>query len=262
LNLCALEEKDRLRRLYAEEYVSLPLAATGYAAFEVRRPPFDDPRVRRAFAQAVDREALAGVTLGGYYSPATGGFVPPGMPGHVPGVALPYDPERARELLLEAGYGGGSGFPPVEFVTTSVQHAHGKYLSEQWRENLGVELRWSELPWPEYQPLVHRDPPHIFYVGWSGDYLDPDAWLRVAVQLHTAWRAQRYLELVDQARQATDQTERMGLYAEVERLLAEEVPLLPCTYNRTHMLLKPWVRRYPISVRQEPYWKEVILEPH
>jgi oligopeptide transport system substrate-binding protein len=262
LSASTVEETDRMRRLHAEEYVSLPYAGTGYVAFDVRRAPFDDPRVRRAFAQAVDREALAGVALGGYYFPASGGLVPPGMPGHVPGVALPYDPGRARELLLEAGYGGDSGFPPVELATSGGQHAHGKYLSEQWRENLGVPLRWREVPWAEYLPMVHRDPPHIFYMGWHADYPDPDGYLRVVVELHTAWRHRRYLELVDQARQATDQEGRMGLYAQAERLLAEEVPILPLTYNRNHMLLKPWVRRYPFSVRRDPYWKDVILEPH
>jgi oligopeptide transport system substrate-binding protein len=262
LRISAPEETDRMRRLHAEEYVSLPGASTRYTAFDVRRAPFDDARVRRAFAHAVDREALAGITLGGYYAPATGGFVPPGMPGHVPGVALPYNPERARELLAEAGYGGGSGFPPVDFLTAHQMHVEGKHLYEQWQDNLGVSLRWSKMPWAEYLEVVHRDPPHIYYMGWQADYPDPDSFLRVAVPLHTTWRPQRYLALVDKARYATDQQERMKVYAEVERMLAEEVPLLPLTYGRTHMLLKPWVRRYPVSVRREPYWKNVILEPH
>jgi ABC-type oligopeptide transport system substrate-binding subunit len=99
-------------------------------------------------------------------------------------------------------------------------------------------------------------------MGWHGDQADPDGWLRVAVRLHTAWRPRRYLELVERARSSTDQEERMRLYAELERLLVEEVPLLPLTYNRGHMLLKPWVRRYPVNVRNQQYWKEVILEPH
>jgi oligopeptide transport system substrate-binding protein len=177
-------------------------------------------------------------------------------------LALPYDPERARELLLEAEYGAGSGLPPVDFLTTDRWQMESKHLRDQWRENLGVELRWSEMPWAEYLEVVNRDPPHIFLMGWNPDYPDPDVYLRVAVQLHTAWRPRRYLELVEQARQSTAQEERMRLYAQVERLLAEEVPLLPLTYDRIHVLLKPWVRRYPISVRGDVFWKDVILEPH
>jgi len=105
---------DRARQRHAGEYVSAPWLATFYIGFDVTRPPFDDPRVRRAFTLATDRERLADVAMRGYVSPATGGFVPPGMPGHSPGTGLPYDPEGARHLLAEAGYPGGLGFPVVE----------------------------------------------------------------------------------------------------------------------------------------------------
>jgi len=230
--------------------------------FDVRRAPFDDPRVRRAFAYALDRETLSGVALGGYRSPASGGLVPPGMPGHSPGIALPYSPERARDLLAEAGYPGGRGFPTVDFVTVTEVHALGKHLHTQWGKNLGVQLHWREVLSAEYSDLVDSDPPHLFLMGWTPDYPDPDAFLRVAVQLHTAWRPQRYLALVDEARHATDQQERMKVYAEVERMLAEEVPLLPLIYGRWHLLYKPWVRRYPRSVSDEYFWKDVVIEPH
>ncbi|NIV21458.1 MAG: hypothetical protein GWN54_12980, partial [Gammaproteobacteria bacterium] len=147
------EETDRIRR-HGAEYVSLPRAGTWFVAFDVRRAPFDDPRVRRAFAYAVDRETLAGVTMGGYVSPASGGLVPPGMPAHSPGIGLPYSPERARDLLAEAGYPGGRGFPIVDFVTATGNHALGKHLHTQWQENLGVELHWREMDWAEFVDLV------------------------------------------------------------------------------------------------------------
>jgi tetratricopeptide (TPR) repeat protein len=76
-------ERDRIRRRHAGEYVSVPALHTGYVGFDVSRPPFDDVRVRRAFALAIDKETLADVVNRGYWSPATGGFVPPAMPGHL-----------------------------------------------------------------------------------------------------------------------------------------------------------------------------------
>jgi oligopeptide transport system substrate-binding protein len=94
---------NRLRKSHATEWVTLPSANTGAIVFDASRPPFDDARVRRAFAHALDRAWLMDVVWGGFWETAMGGFVPPGLPGHTPGIALAYDPERARELLAEAG---------------------------------------------------------------------------------------------------------------------------------------------------------------
>lgn len=77
--LAALPSKGlyRARQQHAGEYVRTPHLAVGYMAFDVHRPPFDDPRVRRAFVLAIDRETLADVVLRGHDSPATGGFILP-----------------------------------------------------------------------------------------------------------------------------------------------------------------------------------------
>ena len=114
--------------------------------FDVNRPPFDDPRVRRAFVLATDREMLADVALRGYVFPATGGFVPPGIPGHSPGIGSPYDPEGARQLLAEAGYPDGRGFPVVGALLprAAITLAGCEYQQAQWQENLGVEIVWRE----------------------------------------------------------------------------------------------------------------------
>ncbi|GAG42728.1 unnamed protein product, partial [marine sediment metagenome] len=138
-HLCDLPaaDLDRARHRHAGEYLSVPTVTTHYVGFDVSRPPFDDPRVRRAFVLATDRETLADGVLRGTVSPATGGFVPPGMLGHSPGIALPCDPDRARLLLAEAGYPGGRGFPDVGFPTDHRRVPHGEYLQAQWRENLG-----------------------------------------------------------------------------------------------------------------------------
>ncbi len=123
-------DMDRTRQRHPEEFVSEPWLHTHYLSFNTSRPPFDDVRVRRAFVLAMDRETLSGVALGGTVFPATGGFVPPNMAGHSPGIALPYDPDEARKLLAEAGYPGGRGFPPVVCLTllATVQKEPSEYL--------------------------------------------------------------------------------------------------------------------------------------
>jgi oligopeptide transport system substrate-binding protein len=262
LEPAAPREMDHVRQRHGAEYVSLPSAAVDRLAFDLTCPPFEDRRVRRAFAHAVDRQALADAALGGYNFPATGGFVPPGMPGYAPGIALPFDPGQAAALLAAAGYPGGRGFPDVELVANFRYGGVCEHLQAQWREHLGVEIRWRVMDWSDLLDLLAEAVPPLLLQGWVADYPDPDTYLRVAVQLHAAWGSERYLDLVEGARRSTDQSERMALYAQAERLLAEDVPLLPLVYERIHMLIKPWVRRYPISVLGDPFWKDAVIEPH
>jgi oligopeptide transport system substrate-binding protein len=258
------EARASMRNMFASDYVSLPSAGVNFLAFDVSHPPFDDPRVRRAFAHALDRVWFVDKVGLGQFLPATGGFLPPGMPAHVPGIALPYDPEYARELLADAGYPGGASFPVVEMLAPAHRPDLWDSIVGQWHDNLGVAIRPDDsiIAWAEYLDRVHNAPPHIYLNGWVGDYPDPDNYLRVAVQLHSAWHHPQYLEAVERARCTLDQAGRMDLYAQAQRILSEEVPILPLTYGRLHWLVKPWVRRYPVSASGGIFWKDVVLEAH
>jgi oligopeptide transport system substrate-binding protein len=249
---------ERLRQAHAGEYVLLPTLSTFYLVFDVTRAPFHDRRVRRAFAHALDRDLLVGLTLAGCYFPASGGIVPPGMPGHSAGIALPYDPERARELLTEAGYPGGQGFPSVRMLTWPRYEGSSQDLQAQWREELGVEIPFGTLEWAQYLDRVYSDPPRLFWKSWIADYPDPDSFLRVAVRQHGAWSNETYDELVEKARRVTDQAERMKLYRQADRILVEEVPILPLSYERIPFLVKPWVRRFADWTA----WKDMVIDPH
>jgi len=256
-------ERDRVRLRHAGEYVSVPALHTGYVGFDASRPPFDDPRVRRAFVLATDRETLANVVNRGYWSPATGGFVPPGMPGHSPGIALPYDPERARQLLAKAGYPDGRGFPVVDALTFHGIETSAEYLQTQWRENLGLEILCQALPFGEYQEGQDKATPHMSISAWQADYPDPDDFLRVGLRwAGMGWRCEAYDELVEKARRVMDQGERMKLYRQAERILVEEAPVMPWCHIRWSLLVKPWVKRYPVSPMRQWFWKDVIIEPH
>ena len=259
-------EVDRARQRHAGEYVSTPWLRTTYVGFDVSRPPFDDVRVRRAFALAVDRATLANVVLRGYHFPATGGFVPPGMPGYSAGIGLPYDPEQARQLLAEAGYPGGRDFPVVEALTPPVAFGHeiNEYLQAQWRENLEVETAGETVEWATFfDRRSRRALPHIFLIGWSVDYPDPDSFLRASpIRRYTQWRNAAYDRLVEEARRVTDEEERMKLYGQADRILVEEAAIVPLTYLRAHLLVKPWVSKYPTPATGRRFWKDVIIEPH
>jgi oligopeptide transport system substrate-binding protein len=118
------------------------------------------------------------------------------------------------------------------------------------------------MHWAEYLDLLRSGGPQMWIMSWVSDYPDPDNYLRVALQRFSGWHHERYHAIVEQARRALEQGERMGLYAQAERILLEEVPILPLFYLRWHMLLKPWVKKYPTSMASALYLKDVVLEPH
>jgi oligopeptide transport system substrate-binding protein len=251
-------------RRYAGECLLLPMLLTAYIGFNQRRQPFGDVRVRRAFAYALDQERIANVAFGGYRYPATGGYVPPGMPGHSPGIGLPYDPERARALLAEAGYPKGRGFPELDFLSQPGSPTEfNDDLCAQLRDNLGVEYRLEHAEWAVFFDRLGEDAPHMFSLGWGASYPDPDNYLRAGFPWQaTGWRHEAYEGLVEDARRSVDQAERLKLYAQADRILIDQAPIIPLIYGRVHMLVKPWVRRFPTSAFRSWFWKDVIIEPH
>jgi oligopeptide transport system substrate-binding protein len=259
----ASSEVNLVRQKYAGEYRKVPRLITMYLQFDVSRPPFDDVRVRQAFVQATDRNAL--VTIGSPDCvPATGGFVPPGMPGYSPGIGLPYDPEQARQLLEEAGYPGGEGFPVVESVTLPDRAAIGESLQAQWKENLGTKIKWETVERHAFLSRLGEDAPHLFILGWRADYPDPDNFLRARIGdiQRQRWQDSRYENLVIRAQRSLDQEERMQLYREAEQILVKEAPIMPIFHWSTRMLVKPWVTRYPTTGLREWFFKDVIIKPH
>jgi oligopeptide transport system substrate-binding protein len=258
-----LADRDRVRQRHAGEYRSGTVPVSFYLGFNTGRPPFDDVRVRRALALSIDRDALVRAAGGGVNSrPATGGLVPPGLPGHSQGIALPHDPEQARQLLATAGFPHGRGFPAVDALGWIADEL-GEILQDHWRKNLGLEIKWQQVGLERFMDRLDRDPPHLFETAWWADYPDPDNFLRGALLWQAMGRRDKTFDaLVKRARCSADQQERMRLYRQADRILIDEVRLVPTDYGCYHNLLKPWVKRYPVSAMGFTSSKDVVIEPH
>jgi oligopeptide transport system substrate-binding protein len=255
---------EPLKRQYASDYNYRPRFGTFFLLFDIKRPPFDDLRTRRAFTLAIDRETLAKAICKGYEFPGTGGFIPPGMPGYSAGIGLPFDPTQAQRYLAEAGYPGGEKFPRVNLLAYPLRQALVEHLQTQWRERLNVSVEIDYVKTPTVYEQIQQEQPSMAVGAWLADYADPDNYLRVCVKLDTPeWHNETYERLLDQARQTTDQAERMQVYQQADRLLMEEAIIIPLTYSQTHLFTKPWVRNFLIPAIKNPgFWKDVIIEPH
>jgi oligopeptide transport system substrate-binding protein len=228
-----------------------------------RRPPFDDLRVRRAIALGTDRERLVRLVPEFNLIYYTGGVVPAGLPGHSPDIALPYALRDAQRLLAEAGYPGGAGFPPVTAVSLVRTEPLLEALASVWREALGLTVKPQILDLATFIDRVVRGLAPMCVRGWMAHHPDPNTFLRDGVHRVTRlWRNERYEALVERAGRCADQDKRMELYRQADRMLLDEAIIVPLGPERRHLLIKPWVSRYPVSPFRPAFWQDVIMEPH
>jgi oligopeptide transport system substrate-binding protein len=218
--------------------------ATYYYSFNLAKPPFDNRLVRQAFALAVDRQMIVDIAKdrgSRQPRPATT-FTPPEVLGRdlYGQVGLPFDPATARELLAQAGYPNGEGFPEVTLVF-NYQEGHeaiANAVVAMWRDHLGVSVGLESVDdWDAYLERLATDAPPVFRLGWAADYNDPDNFL-MATFHSTSDQARvknfanaQFDRLVEQAAAASDPATRQALYIQAERILCEqEAAVIPIYY--------------------------------
>ncbi len=251
---------ERVSREHAAERVSSPNFFVRFLGFNTRKPPFDRPEARRAFALAINRQTLASL-IGGDLVPARGGLIPPHMPGHTPDIGPAYDPLAARSALVAAGYRGGHGFPEVVMLVFPAARPAAAYLKQAWERILHVSVRLEEVLWDEYvRRLTHGPVPDVFLAGWVADYPDPDSLLRVNTVLEwTGWHNDAYGALLERATLSRNQEERVHLYRQADAILIQDLPVVPLFYCCWTILLKRWVQAFPVCPLKWWFWKDVVL---
>ena len=254
-----VEILDRLRRRFPHEYVR---RTDGFLTFfywvDPEVPPLDDRRLRRAMAIAVDRDSLAANWC--LSTAARGGFVPPGIPGHVPGIAPSHDADRAAQRIADV-VGGNFTLTIIapEFAEPLVRQ-----LADQWRTvGLSVEIQLFAKLSDQDTTWSNTDGPKVGVMGWIADYPDPDTFLRVAVGEHLPhWRHDRYSSVLAKAARSLSPSGRLELYREAEQILADEAVLVPLVYQAEHLMLKPWVTKFPtVPFPYTGFLKDVVIGP-
>lgn len=234
-----------------DDFYSGPGMIVYFYRLNVRRPPLDDPRVRRALALAIDRREITDEVLRLGQLPATT-LVPPGMPGYEgPESELGFDPPRARELLAEAGFPGGEGLRELGILyNTSEQHKKvAEVVADQLRRHLGVRVHAYNQEWQSYLASVEAGDYDIARAGWIGDYLDPntflDLWVTDGGNNQTGWSDPGYDALIEAARNEADPSRRMALLRRAEGLLVNRgLPVVPVYFYVVSGLVKPHVKGF------------------
>lgn len=218
--------------------------------------PFNNAKVRKALSMAMDREVITeNITQGGQI-PAYG-VVPPGLEDEsgndfreVQGNLFEYNPEEAKKLFEEGLKEEGmtvEDFNNQNFVllfNTSESHKKiAQAVQEMWRTNLGVEIGLENV---EFQVKLDREKAgdyHISRAGWLGDFMDPmtflDLWWSQSEFNDVKYNNPEYDELIEKAKSTNDQEVRMQAMKEAEKILMEDMPVIPVYFYTQPYTVKP-----------------------
>jgi len=234
----------------------LSYVGTYYVCYQTQRAPFDDPRVRQAFTLAVDRNFIVNNVSQSGEVVATG-FVPAGI----------YDAEGAsgadfrtvggdfyetaedqyqancdlaRDLLTEAGFPNGEGFPVVEYLynTADNHKAIGEALANMWETELGVTVQLNNQEWATFLQTRKDGDYSIARNGWIADYIDPmsflDMWMTGGGNNDAQYANAEYDEVIRAAKLEADPAKRMELMHQAEDILMKQDWVLNPIYFYTN----------------------------
>jgi oligopeptide transport system substrate-binding protein len=240
-----------------------PLHETRYLVLNTTRPPLDDARVRRALALALDRGALTTNVLQGGQTPAFN-FVPPGLGGYEPGAKLTEDAAEARRLLAAAGFPGGRGFPRLELTTWPVNPAQLEAVQQMWRRELGIEITLAPREARTHLAALAAGDFALAYMTAIPDYGSAaDLFARLTAgnpDNYPHWRNAEYDRLVATAGGLTDPVARNTAWQSAERLLLDEMPVIPLYFNTQDCLVQPAVTGWRADRLWTRYYTDLSLK--
>jgi oligopeptide transport system substrate-binding protein len=211
-----------------------PVFGTYYYIFNCTQKPFDDPRVRKAFALAIDKKKIVDdVTK--MHQPPLNVLVPPGyITGYHSPAGLDLDVKTAQQLLADAGYPGGKNFPSVRFVfnNASPHDDIAQAVAQMWQENLGVSISYQRLELKSFSAARKHMEFDIARAGWYGDYMDPTTWLDLFrsnnANNDTGWHNDAFDKRMAQSDIEPNDAKRFDLLRDAEtQLITQDFPCIP-----------------------------------
>jgi oligopeptide transport system substrate-binding protein len=232
-------ELDRLKKEKPDELKILPDLGTYYYRFNVTKAPMNNADVRKALTLAIDRKLIVeNITKAGQI-PATA-FVPGGL-ADVTGdyrknggdFYKDNDVATAKQLLAKAGYPDGKGFPKLTIMynTSEAHKTIAQAIQEMWKKNLGIDVELDQAEWQVYLDRQSKLDYQVSRAGWIGDYADPMTFMDMFVtgggNNQTGWSNKDYDAAIALAKSSGDQKVRMENMHKAEKILMDEMPVMP-----------------------------------
>jgi len=248
------------------EYLRIdPWKAVYFYRLNIERKPFDKQKVRLALNLAIDREAIVKNIMRQDEQPATG-FTPSGMGDYQALKVVTYNPNKARQLLAEAGYPGGKGFPKFN-ILINLSEAHrtiAEAIQQMWKEELHINVGIENQEWKVLLDTVKNMNYDIARSGQIGDFVDPvaflDIWTTGNRNNNTHWGDPKYDELIYQAARTQGVKMRLNLLHRAEELFLSKPPVVLLYWHTRGYLMQPSVKNWNPLVLDNHNYKFIDLE--
>ena len=251
---------DAIRKDASVTVLEQPGLNIGYLAYNTKKKPFDDVRVRKAMNMAINKKARIDAV---YRSTgiAAKNPIPPTQWGYKDSIKDdPYDPEGAKKLLAEAGFGNGFETDLWAMPVQRPYNPNARRVAELMQADLakvGVKAEIKSFEWGEYRKRIQDGEHQMALFGWTGDNGYPDNFLHTLLGCDSAgtgggntakWCDKSYDDLVTKAKVVTSQAERAKLYEQAEIVFKQQAPWFTIAHS---VQLKP-VRKEVVDFKLSP----------
>ncbi len=272
--LAALEQTPEYTR-----YGNIGLYYIQFQMMEGSDPALHDVRVRKALALAIDRDYINATIYNDGRVPAYA-LCPGGIPDATPGsdfretggevvggdMTTDYaaNVAKAKELLADAGYPDGAGFPVFEYAynTNTGHQAVAEAIQQMWKTNLGIDVTLTSMEWAVFQGYRKTSDCEIARQGWLGDYTDAstffDLFKSTAGTNDGHYVSEEYDALIDAARIETDPAVRADLYHQAEAIIMDDMAFVPIVYYADDVLSQTYFTGFGVTgTGNKMFWDAV-----
>ena len=264
--------RDTLASTTEYQFYRKPSLSLQFYGMNCLNKTLKEIKVRQALNYAIDKERIVREVYKNQFLPAAT-ILPPGMPGYFPeNGAYDYDPDKAKNLLNQAGFGLSGEKLSLTVLSASRSQAAQKEMAliAEDLATVGVKLQIRyETDWPTFEAALSEDNLQIYRYAWIADIPDPDNFLNILLGSKSGYNFMRYSNsrvdsLFSQALLETDTLTRVDLYREAERTVLADAPMIPWIYLTFESVFQPYVKGLEISALGAPYipLKKIWLTKH